>query len=76
MHSGHRVVLYHPWSVTGEDPPPLIAKMRAATLRLIGVVRELISLRTAVSSTVERVLECSLGEASRVEVMGNLAAKF
>jgi hypothetical protein len=50
--------------------------MRAATLRLIGVVRELIALRTAVSSTVERVLECSLGEASWVEVMGNLAAKF
>jgi hypothetical protein len=56
--------------------PPLITKMQAATLRLIGVVRELIALQTAVSSTVERVLECSLGEASRVEIMGNLAAKF
>jgi hypothetical protein len=21
MHSGHRVVLCHPWFVTGEDPP-------------------------------------------------------
>jgi hypothetical protein len=40
------------------------------------VVEELIALRTVVSYTVEWVLECSLGEASRVEVMGKLATKF
>jgi putative component of membrane protein insertase Oxa1/YidC/SpoIIIJ protein YidD len=62
-------VLCHPWSVTGEDPP--IAKMRAATLRDAGVIRELIALCTAVSSVVERVLECSPDEASWVELMGS-----
>jgi hypothetical protein len=50
--------------------------MRAATLRYAGVVGELIALRRAVSSVVERVLECSLGEASLAEVMGKLASKF
>jgi hypothetical protein len=51
-------------------------KMRATTLHHARVVGELIALRAAVSSTVERVLEFSLGEASWVEVMGKLATKF
>jgi hypothetical protein len=69
-------VLCHPWSITSEDPPPLITKMRATTLHHIGVVGEPIVLQTVVSSVVEWVLECSPGEASQVEVMGKLAAKF
>jgi hypothetical protein len=71
---GAQVVLRHPWSITGEDP--LITKMWAATLHHAGVVGGLIALRTAVSSTVERVLECSPNKASQVEVMGKWAAKF
>jgi hypothetical protein len=48
----------------------------AATLRHAEVVEELIALQTAMSSTVERVLECSPGRASWVEVIGKLAAMF
>jgi hypothetical protein len=55
-------VLCHAWSITGEDP--LITKMMAATLRHAEVVEELIALQTAMSSTVEHVLECSPGRAS------------
>jgi hypothetical protein len=55
---------------------PLIAKMWGTTHRHAGVVGELIVLRTAVSSNMERVLVSSPGEASQVEVMGKLATKF
>jgi hypothetical protein len=54
----------------------LIVKMQAATLHHVGVVGELIALRMTMSSAVERVLECSAGEASRVVVMGKLADNF
>jgi hypothetical protein len=55
---------------------PLIVKMQAGTIRHIRVVEEHIVLRMAISSAVEWVLECSPGEASQVEVMGKLPAKF
>jgi hypothetical protein len=66
------------FAILGSSPArtPLIAKMRATTLRDAIVVGELIALPTTVSSTVERVLECSPCEASRVEVMGMLGTKF
>jgi hypothetical protein len=45
---------------------PRITEMRATTLRHGEVVGDLIALQMAVSSTVERVLECTPSEASRV----------
>jgi hypothetical protein len=67
-------VLHHPWSITDEDPPN--REDADHHLRHTGVVEELISLWTVVSSVVDRVRECLPGEASQVEVMGKLATKF
>jgi hypothetical protein len=50
--------------------------MQAAALRHAGVVKELIRVRVAVSSTTELVLVRSPGQASQVEVMNELTAKF
>jgi hypothetical protein len=50
--------------------------MRAATLNHAGVVRELITLRAAMSSATELVLGRSSGGTSLVEVMNELTVKF
>jgi hypothetical protein len=55
---------------------PLPVRMQAAALNYAGAVRELITLRAAMSSATELVLGRSPGETSRVEVMNELTAKF
>jgi hypothetical protein len=50
--------------------------MRIAALYHTVMARELVVLRAAVSSVVELALGCSLDETFRVEVVGELVAKF
>jgi hypothetical protein len=54
----------------------LPARMQATSLHHAVVVRELTMLQATVSSATELVLGRLLGEASRVEVMNELIAKF
>jgi hypothetical protein len=55
---------------------PLTARMRTTALRHARVVEEFTVLRAAVSSATELVLGHSPKEASLVEVMNELTAKF
>jgi hypothetical protein len=50
--------------------------MRLVDLRHTKMVRELTMLRAAVSLAVESVLGCTPGDTFRMEVVGELAAKF
>jgi hypothetical protein len=50
--------------------------MRIGALYHTVMARELVALRAAVSSIVELALGCSLDETFRVEVVGELVAKF